>query len=419
MATNLTLTAPYEQCVYQRNADNSALIPITGNAPGASEVTATFEVVPVGDVQMLAYAVPIAATIPVNADGSFANSVSVPGGWYKLTVSAGSEQAVISRVGVGEVFIKFGHSYMDGGHDATHQLPANDERVITLLDDMASRNYQFGKLTGKVGPMNGTPDAWGQFGDLLVKRLNVPVLIYGSAYGGSNLKMNLEVIHGLPLTHEPPGYAGPQSRQPFAPLETVLTNYVPKTGVRAILVEHGYNDRGTSRETFLSELNEFFSYVRQHWQVDRLPIVMVQEQLTAVPGSLYDIPTAQAQQDFMATFPAVWKGPDFNGSAWNGLFTNHDHLYGYMIDLFAQQWADSLTPSFFAQSIPYLARDVPAMIDSSTDAVANAPTGIQAIDWVLLIFTGIVFVLFYIRRNRTIGISFLLLALLCLARLVR
>ncbi|GAB4043139.1 hypothetical protein [Spirosoma litoris] len=416
MATNLTLSAPYLNCVYQRS-DNKALIPVIGNAPGANEVTATFEVKQVGEVQTLAYALPIVTTIPVNADGSFAESISIPGGWYKLTVVSGNDQVIIDGVGVGEVFIAFGHSFIQGGHDHDHQLPANDERVITLLDDLSTRNYAFGKLTSKVGPFHGAPDSWGQLGDLLVDRLNVPVLIYGCGYGGSNLKMNLDVINGVsPRTSFPPGVSDPSSRQPFEPLEDVLTNYVPKTGVRAILVEHGYNDRGTSRETFTQELKQFFGYVRQHWQMESLPVVIVQEQLTAVPGSLYDIPTAQGIQDFIATYPAVWKGPDFNTADWNALFASHDHLFGVMIDKYAQEWANSLSNGFFSLSTPYPATDVPVY---AADVVSNAPTGLQALDWFLLLLTGIVLVLFYIKRNKQVGISFLLLALLCLSRLLK
>ena len=148
-----------------------------------------------------------------------------------------------------------------------------------------------------------------------------------------------------------------------------------------------------------------------------LPVVLVQEQLTIVGRSLGDIPTAQGQQDFIATFPAVWKGPDFNAAEWNGKFDTKDHLYGDMIDLFAKDWSNSLTDGFFSVSTPYPATDVPVYIPEIVST--NPATGIQAIDWILLLITGIMFVLFFIKLDRKLGAGFFILALLCLYRLVK
>ncbi|ADB36740.1 hypothetical protein [Spirosoma linguale] len=413
MSTNL-LTSPIHGIVYQRDNTNRALVPVIGTAIGASSVTVSI-------TAQDGTKTSLTNKIPVSPNGSYSGSISVPGGWYSMNVEANNGQKAnqVERFGVGEVFVKFGHSFMSGGFDQNRQLTANDERVRTLTDDLKQRNYEYGKLTNVIGPFNGQPDAWGQFGDLLVNRLNVPVLIYGCAYGGSSLAMNLDVIANRPLSKLPPGYNGPESRQPFAPLETTLTNYVPKTGIRAILVEHGYNDRGTSQESFLAQLKQFFTYVRETWKMPSLPVVLVQEQLTAVQGSLYDIPTAKAQQEFIANFPAVWKGPDFNKPSWNAIFALNDHLYGTAIDLFAKEWNESLTDSFFKDSTPYPALNLPVNVSNTATANAPALSSFQFIDYAIFALTGILLVLVVTYKSRKLGIGFLLLGLLFLYRFIR
>lgn len=414
----MTLTQPYLNCVYQRNSDGFATIPVAGTvAPGVENVLATFTRLQVGAVQNLAYALPIVQTLPVDKDGNFGGGCRVPGGWYSLAVTAGDTTISVSKVGAGEVFVLFGHSFIQGGHDKSHQLPATDERVITLLDSLDQRNYQFGPLVNKVGPFHGDPDSWGQLGDLLVKRLGVPVLFYGCGYGGSNLQMSLDVINGVTnRTKLPPGTRDPTSRQPLAPLEIVMDNYVSKTGVRAILFEHGYNDRGTDRAMYTAMLKQFFDYVRSRWQKSDLSVILVQEQLTPVTGSLYDVPTAQGVSDFLATYPNVYKGPDMNTPEWFGMFAQHDHLFGPALDLFAGQWADSITAgSFLNKSYPYGPNQLPDVFPA---VLYNAPASdIKTVDWVILGLAAMCLVGVFVYHNKRLMWGFLLLGLIALGRL--
>lgn len=407
MQTSLILSEPFNSCVYQRDKNGFAFIPVAGSgAVGLDTIIATFT--PVNGGQKTTQ------SIAVDKSGNFAGTVGVTGGWYSLVVNGKSVNAAnINRVGSGEVFIKFGHSYMDGGHDQINQKPANDPRVITLLDTMDKRAYEFGPLTQRIGPFNTVPDAWGVFGDNLVKRIGVPVLIYGVAYGGSSLKMTYELLAGKQRSSLPPGTTEPASRMPYAPLETVLEQYIPRTGLRAVLVEHGYNDRGTSRQDFTEQIKYVFTAIRERYKMPNLAFVLAQEQLTAVAGSLYDIPTAQAQTDVINAFPDVWKGVDFNSSYWLSAFGQHDHLYGLMIDQYGTDWADSLTNQFFVDSTPY----GPSLETEVLPVVLYAAPGtIKTFDWVLLILTAFVLMLIFIKRSKYLVIGFLLLGLLALGR---
>ena len=172
MLTN-QLTSPISGIVYQRDNNNKALVPVVGKSQYGTSVTITLT--PVGSTKN-----PIKRTFKTNADGTYSGAIETPGGWYSLqSVDNTGQVFKIDTVGVGEVFILFGHSYMQGGHDVTHQLPSTDSRVRTLYDDLTHRNFEYGQLIVKVGPFHDWPDGWGQLGDLLVKRLNVPVLFYG------------------------------------------------------------------------------------------------------------------------------------------------------------------------------------------------------------------------------------------------
>lgn len=404
-----SITQPYANCVYQRGSDGAALVPVAGTvAAGVDNVTCTFTPVNGGKLTV--------QTLPVDKDGNFGGAVSLPGGWYSFDVpGVGS----IFRVGAGEVLIAFGHSFIQGGHDQSHQLPATDERSITLLDTLGTVENKFGKITGPVGPFHEYPDAWGQLADRLVKRLGVPVMIYGCGYGGSNIEQNYQVVTGAnPRTAKPPGYDYQaqlgRTRQPLEPLESVFRNYVPHTGVRALLVEHGYNDRGTDTATFEQRFRAVFDYIRQHYAVPELPIVLVQEQLTAVPNTLYDIPTAQGLADLIKTYPDTYPGPDFNGSEWAGMFSQHNHLFGPAIDLYAQQWDQSLTAAFFTDNTPYTLTAVPDVFPA---VLYNAPVSTFApLDYLIVIAMMLVLVLLFIKQQRYLMWAFGILILLALGQ---
>lgn len=386
MPNNLNVTQPYAGCVYQCGTDNKAIVPIAGTVvAGVTNVSATFT--PVDGRQLAA----IVQTVPVDKAGNFGGIALLPGGDYKLVVSSGTEKVELTRIGAGDVYMLFGHSYIQGGHDQSHQLPATDERVRTLLDmDGEARAYKFGKLVKHIGPFHGDPDGWGQLGDKIVKRTGRPVLFYGCGYGGSNIKQSYMLLKGIPRDPErdlPPGVRDASSRQPIKPVEDVMNVYAPKTGLRAILMQHGYNDRNTPTATFVERFKFVMDYVRNNWQRPNLSIVLVQEQLQPVANSLYDVPTAQGLQQLINSYNDTSKGPDFNSDYWLAKFpaAGHDHLYGEMLDQFAADWDESLGSAFYENSTPYLSTQTfdifPAVLyQAAKDAGTNTKVG----KWFLL-----------------------------------
>ena len=408
MASNkVALLEPFENCVYQRDNQNFTLIPVSGTVP-AGTVNVTAILTPV----KAPITAPIEQTIPVDKDGNFGGSIRVPGGWYSLKVKAGDASFLVRRVGAGEVFILFGHSFMQGGHDTSYQLPATDERSVTLLDNLTEQNNLFGKITTEVGPFHETPDYVGQLADRMVARLGVPVMFYGCAYGGSNILQTYQLLTGVSGRQLPPGAKEP-TRQPFTPVEDVLTKYVPKTGVRAILMEHGYNDRDSDTATFETQFRYVMDYVRNNYNLPDLAIVIVQEQLTQVPMTLAAPNTAAGIANLLKTYPNMYKGPDFNEAQWSLMWIQHDHLFGPAIDQFAIDWNKSLSDSFFSTSTPY-----PAMgADVLPVVLYQAPTTpIKPFDWLLLAIMVVCLVGIFLSKAKYFMWAFVFLALIGLGR---
>jgi hypothetical protein len=177
------ISFPTSRAVLQRNGANQAAIRVTGfYSTSVSRIEARL-VARDGQGASTDW-----RTIQDNpAGGVYAGDLTGQGGWYNLEVRgmAGDQQvgsvAVVERVGVGEVFIIAGQSNAQGYHqDAPN--PRNDrvnavnylypgvgdppKPEFTLLDNSPGFT---------IAPRGTGSWNWGQLGDLLVRRLNVPV----------------------------------------------------------------------------------------------------------------------------------------------------------------------------------------------------------------------------------------------------
>jgi hypothetical protein len=338
----LTITQPFNQAVYQRDNNNRAKIPVVGSGATPNQpITVTLTPTNGGTL--------VSTVLHADANGRFSGGLVVDGGWYSLSVGEPGG-TVLAEVGAGEVFIVWGHSFMQWPLGSASQ----SNRVMTLADTLPETAYQFEPLTNRVGPfLSDGPGPWGLLGDKLVNRLNVPVLFYCTAYGGSNIDMNYKVLKGIPFDHFFIKYA---DRQPYRPLEKVLTDYVPKTGVRAVLFEHGYNDVSIPASQFLDELGYVIDYTRSTFQVPDLAFVLVQEETTGQTDRLGNAAIGNALKSFIGVKANTWKGPDFNAGYWGtpGYHDANAHLTQAGNAQFSSDWDSSLTAAFFRDSTPYL-----------------------------------------------------------------
>ena len=131
----------------------------------------------------------------------YAGDLTGTGGWYNLEVRGmnGDQQVgnttTIERVGIGEVFIVAGQSNAQGIHQNAPN-PLND-RVNCVnyqypgrwFSEWSANTCFYVNLTIRRGftisPRGTGSWCWGQLGDILVKRLNVPVMFFNAAYTGT------------------------------------------------------------------------------------------------------------------------------------------------------------------------------------------------------------------------------------------
>lgn len=375
MTQPITITAPLEHLVRQRDNANRASIPVSGSAPaGSDQIRVQLTPVKGGTAEE--------TTITPNADGTFSGQIIGTGGAYELNLTAYQNGAAvgagrINRVNVGEVFILYGHSVFSGGVQEnvdrfgdTRGPGATDDRVVVatlpnptqtppnLIVDADLPRY-FRPLTGDIRsimPYNQAPYIHGILGDRLVQQLGVPVLLLGCSFGGSNVEQAMRVIQQKPFEHSFVKYA---QRMPIRPVEAAVNVYLPLTGgLRGVLMQHGANDWLNLETNQLTQPQEYadrakvvLAYIRQItnrpdltvWQaVDNMP----------VPDALELSKIRAGQELVIAQVPNVRRGADMSKMAVSDRPDNV-HFARSGFDHFAQAWADVLTQSALdATSVP-------------------------------------------------------------------
>jgi len=183
----LTVKAPLERQVYQRNQQNQAQVSISGVINGKAEIIeAKADLIAGADKGKSVGWMVIAKDSQIDK-GRFAGSMTLDaGGWYVFSVRAlrGKEvvgDSRISKVGVGDVFITAGQS--NSANYGKPRQAAKDDRVV----------YYNGKdfvpahdpIPGGCG---GGGSVWPILGDNLVKSQQIPVCFRSASLTWTQVK---------------------------------------------------------------------------------------------------------------------------------------------------------------------------------------------------------------------------------------
>ncbi|MCY7351034.1 MAG: T9SS type A sorting domain-containing protein [Cytophagaceae bacterium] len=309
--------------------------------------------------------------------GVFSGQITGKGGWYSLEVrgllhgETVGNPTNLDRMGIGEVFLIMGHSNASGGEVYSPSRAAADDRVtsINMNNNPAKAPYistadvhylqglEFSQLCQNCGmaPFTGVPWLWSQLGDMLVQKLNVPVLFYNSGFGGTNMEQNYKAAAGIEFTH---GLYNPKTGLPYANTKNTLNRWVPSTGLRAVLLLHGENDRFDERgNPFLAtsdNLAAYYKYVIEQSRRDALNPNLV----WMVANSSYVGEPApnviEGQNKAIASTPLVYRGPFLDQV--QGLENRIDgiHYTSSGQTKVAQLWNEALSASFFQSASPQL-----------------------------------------------------------------
>lgn len=418
-ATGIKLTYPGTKAVFQRDNDNTTTIYLSGSY---------FQ--PVDSLQTRLIAEKAGQGINTRwttlqravQGGIFQGSVRGTGGWYRLEVQAfyGGvvvAQDVVREVGIGEVFIITGQSNAQGFQDFG-AVGATDDRVNCVsynntidnsLADPPAPTFEKLSATSVIGPRGQSAWCWGRLGDLIAQQYNVPVLFINTAWAGTTVRNWIESFDdkttknifaiGTPFENFPKG-------MPYANLRIALRYYCSLQGLRAVLWHQGETDNSPlnlERAEYRQLLQSLVDKTRSDTQ--RYPAwVLARASRNSILESAC-ITNCNKNQACIDACPKIYFNSDkitsgqtdiinsFNNNVYAGPFTDviqptrpdGVHFSGDGLLQLANAWYQSMSPVFFASSIPLLPQQQPVVAVScgAGDNSVNAtlPAGYSSYIW--------------------------------------
>ncbi|MBD2752038.1 sialate O-acetylesterase [Spirosoma validum] len=375
--SQVQVSFPTSRAVFQRDKANQATIRITGYY--TSTVTRIEARLQARDGQGASIDW---RTIQDNVTGGvYAGDLTSQAGWYNLEVRGmnGNQQvgnvATTERVGIGEVFIIAGQSNAQGVHQSAPN-PSND-RVNCVNYQYPGDGYPNDPPTPVFTQLDNSPGftisprgtgswCWGQLGDLLVKRLNVPVMFFNGAFSGTPVQnwrqsapeggTAYSVYNGQPY---PP-------RQPYINLKLALQFYANVLGVRAVLWHQGEADNllNTSTSQYVSDLQFVINQTRQDYNRNMSWVVSRATYGDNIGG--VDPAIIAAQDIVINSTGNVFAGPNTDGiqvpRKRPPLFDVDAIHFDYdgLLEV-ANAWNNSLNDSFFQNSNPVSPAPTPTL----------------------------------------------------------
>lgn len=389
----LQVSHPMPRLVVQRGTDGNGRIYLSGRITGTPDRVEA-QLTPVSPNQGTATNWQTVQTNPTN--GIFLGFVTGVGGWYVLTVrtisnNAETARATVQPVGIGEVFITAGQSNSRGLGSGDNDLGTATDRVNAI--DSINHSYPpgaqalvssgdpspvpiFKPLTAgrRVFPMAESSWGWGELGDYIVNRYNVPVAFYVAGWDGSTVENWINSANGIPTCNRYYCVENWPNLQPYTNLKNILTYYASIAGVRAVLWHQGeaeYGDATTgSIPDYRNRLTALIQKSRQDFGGRNLPWMIAR---ASFDGSITRSDVVNAQQQVIDT-PGLnaFQGPlndtiiNRNAGVSDVHFRNaqrpslHPRYYlnpnTIPVDMglsrFARNWNSSLNNNFFQNAQP-------------------------------------------------------------------
>jgi uncharacterized protein YaiE (UPF0345 family) len=352
----ISVSFPTSRIVFQRSKENTASFVVAGSYKQGipDRVEASLEPVIAG--QGIATGWVLVESQPPG--GIFSGKISATGGWYKLRIRAirnghAAEVAEVDRVGIGEVFVVAGQSNARGIQN--YGAPAaNDDRVSCFNylnvgfepNELPEPSFSHLDADSFIAPYGYSAWAWGVLGDLLVAKLNVPVLFFNAALEGTTSRAWRESTTGSATN---PYIGGLYANQlPYSQLRVSLKQFTSLTGIRAVLWHQGEADNqfDVPESEIVSNLQQLINQSRND-SGHNLSWVMARASYnngTAKPA------VVNAQNTVIGTVNNVFLGPttdDIQIPRPDGV-----HIQGYELTRLAGVWNNSLNEAFFRNSLP-------------------------------------------------------------------
>lgn len=398
----IEITTPLERAVYQRNADGSAEVIVSGSFTVPMDEI-DIRAIPVAPGQGREIAWTRLQEKP--SGGVFSGPLRIQGGWYSLEVrglKAGvqiGETKKVTRVGVGEVLIISGQSNAQGmvDHSISTAPPpgANEDRV-----NYVSYNNEIGNFITDLPPpvfkqLNSFEDVmglrghgswcWGVLGDLLVQKLNVPVMFVNTGWDGTSIRNWWQSSQGQ-RTYSVYAAGVPPfpDQMPYANLRLSVQHYARQYGVRAVLWMQGESDNNPLnmsvdeyRNTLKALIGKLSSDVNRQisWMIAR----------TSYYNYRSNANITAAQNAVISDLKGIaFAGPDTDNLPVQRPDGTHFFGYSNLVTL-ANAWSDALSTNFFSSAAPLAVTPEPAIVSvcasSNTALNLSLPAGFVSYSW--------------------------------------
>ncbi|GAB3642081.1 sialate O-acetylesterase [Spirosoma arcticum] len=389
----LQISHPMPRLVVQRANDGNGRLYVSGRFTGTVDRVEA-QLTPVSPGQGTATDWQTVQTNPAN--GLFLGFVTGAGGWYVLTVrtivnNAETSRASVQPVGIGEVFITAGQSNSrglgSGDNDLgtatdrvnaidsiNHSYPPGAQALVSSGDPSPVPVYQPLTAGRRIFPMAESSWGWGELGDYVVNRYNVPVAFYVAGWDASTVENWINSANGIPTCNRYYCVENWPNLQPYTNLKNILTYYASMAGVRAVLWHQGEAEFGDASSgsipSYRSRLTALIQKSRQDFGGRNLPWMVAR---ASFDGSSTQPEIINIQQQVIDT-PGlnVFQGP-FNDTLINrnaGVSDVHfrnaqrpsSHPRYYLapnaipvnmgLSRFARNWNNSLNNAFFQNAQP-------------------------------------------------------------------
>lgn len=347
LLAQLNITSPQSRIVYQRNQSNQANIIVSGLAPlNTTRVEARLVALP-------GYAGATTGWSPlslISNNKAFRGSLTGSGGWYRLEVRAWADGNVsadgsIDRVGIGEVFIVAGQSNAFGVQEASgaadDRVSVADFRDNDVNEQLMPVRFSHADGGTNVGPSNPLY-IWGQLGDQLVRRLQVPVLFMGAAQPGTTSEQWRKTAEG--------DMGSSSLLLPYRRLGAVLFHYTARTGARAVLWHQGEGDVGRGQQQYFDNVQFVINKSRQQANFGALAWVVSRASYSLGQS---DGGVINAQNQLISNVSNVYAGPSTDGLAGPDNRADNVHFSGAGLSRLTDMWNQSLSDDFFNRSQPF------------------------------------------------------------------
>ena len=384
--SQIKLTSPQSRAVYQRNGLGFSAVTVAGSYDKqVDKIEARLVPVQAGQGEDLDFRDwKTIKTLPLN--GNFSFTMSVKQGWYRLEVRGSlngtiiGDVASVDRVGVGEVFIIAGQSNAQGVGDGIQGIGAVDDRVNcygtpnnNVFGGTSNISLSpFSKLDNntRIAPRGFSAWYWGKLGDLLVSRLNVPVMFFNVALEGTqSIAWAITANGGDALN--PFNGSKYENKLPYQNMSDVLKYYVPQLGVRAVLWCQGESDNhildreiNTDPTIYKNNLKTVIDRTRSESGKNISWVVSLTSASVYCRSGCKVGPFANSSQNVLAGQRAtirevsnVFEGPSTDNIQNPGR-DQGVHFSGSGLVQVAEAWNNSLNDNFFTQSSPQLPAEI-------------------------------------------------------------